>query len=86
MDNLLTICLNKVEKEKDTFTTLTTLVFASARTRGMMASVSRAWAASSMMMWVKVPGFRSEDTLLELESVTTTMSASTRSWSEKNKV
>lgn len=58
---------------------LTTLVLASARTSGMMASVSSAWAASSRMMWVKDPGLRSEETDLELERVTTMMSASTRS-------
>ena len=81
MDNLLTICLNKVEKE-NFFSVLTTLVLASARTSGMMASVSSAWAASSRRMWVKVPGLSSEDTLLELERVVTMMSASSRSWNE----
>ena len=70
-----------MEKEK-IFSVLTTLVLASARTSGMMASVSSAWAASSRMMWVKVPGLSSEDTLLELERVVTRMSASSRSWNE----
>ena len=65
---------------------LTTLVLASARTSGMMASVSSAWAASSRMMWVKDPGLRSEETDLELERVTTMMSASTRSCNVTNKV
>ena len=64
---------------------LTTLVLASARTSGMMASVSSAWAASSKMMWVKVPGLRREDTLLELERVVTMISASTRSWNVTRK-
>ena len=83
MDNLLTICLNKVKRKRKYLVDFTTLVFASARTRGMMASVSRAWAASSRRMWVKAPGLSSEDTLRDVENVTTTMSASSRSWKRR---